>query len=349
MKPHLKTGLLLALLATLSYQNLAIAGAKLFAGTGAAATTEFTNFKTAIKSATTQDGSLINWDAVKLDGTDANPNTRVIQQGKTVEIPIDRFKVRGVIFADPYTVSGDGFAAANPATTGQFPAFTPSNTFAMFDNKNGEFKDRKIEQSFVLVNTTTGAGTRGFGAIFLDVEQEGSSSIEYFGRDAANNKISLGKFYVKPSGKSGEPQFLGVLFDAPVVSDVEITPGARALFSFDSNSVKAFGAENLAQGIDLAVTDDFIFAVPETLKTSTAKVSEADCLFNWAEKTLADYFPANSGSTQTWAPYRFRYYNYSKSYVGISYSDYHLYYLGPNGVIQDVGAAADWFTRAQCW
>ncbi|HZP86011.1 MAG TPA: PEP-CTERM sorting domain-containing protein [Burkholderiales bacterium] len=231
-----------------------------FSGSGASATTAFNDFNTAIQ--VVPNPRRINWDGVKLDGTDANPNTRVIVNNSTVEIPIDRFRNVGAIYADPYSVSGDGFAGVNPATAGQFPAFTPNNTFAMFDTNPGEFNDRFIQQTFVLANTNTPAATRGFGAIFIDVEQAGSSSIEYFGTNSKGEKVSLGKFNV-PTGASGEPEFLGVLFDAPIITEVELTLGTNALFNFDGTSFQSFGPENLAQGIDLAVTDDFLFANPE--------------------------------------------------------------------------------------
>ena len=65
-----------------------------------------------------------------------------------------------------------------------------------------------------------------------------------------------------PTGASGEPQFLGVLFDSPVVTDVNLTVGTNTLFNFDGTSFQSFGAENLAGGTDLAVTDDFVFAEP---------------------------------------------------------------------------------------
>lgn len=239
------------------------AGPIVFSGSGADATTVFNDFRAAIGG-----GSRIAWDGVRLDGTDVNPNTRVIDPGKTVEIPVDRFRGVGAIYEDPYAVSGDGFASVNSGTAGEFPAFSPNNTFAMFDFNPGEFEDRFIEQSFVLPGTNIAAGTRGFGAIFIDVEDPTSSSIEYFGLNANGDEVSLGKFFV-PAGRSGEPEFLGVLFDQPFVTSVKLTVGTNALFSNDgtSTSFQSFGGENLAAGIDLAVTDDFVFATPTLAAT----------------------------------------------------------------------------------
>jgi hypothetical protein len=250
-----------------------------FSGAGANATTAFDDMKSAIGGVNNgvtpgSQGSgfrTINWDGVKLDGTDINPNTQVIDPNKTVAISVDRFLGNGALFADPYAVSGDGFSSVNPDTAGEFPSFSPNNTFAMFDFDPNSFQDRFIEQSFTIPGSTSKAGTRGFGAIFSDVELAGSSSIEYF-----NGSTSLGKFDVTPSA-SGEPQFLGVLFDDPIVTGVTLTLGNNALFNFDGNQINSFGAEDLANGIDLAVTDDFVFAEPEAI--NNGKVPEPGMMF----------------------------------------------------------------------
>lgn len=250
------SSIVLSLLATAA--ESAQASTLIFSGSGTTATNAFNDFRTAIGG-----GSRIGWDGVRLDGTDANPNTQVIDPGKTVAISVDRFLGAGALFADPYAVSGDGFASVNPDTTGEFPAFSPQNTFVMFDFNSGQFNDRFIEQSFVLPGTNIAAGTRGFGAIFVDTENSDSSSIEYFGTTTSGAKISLGKFFV-PVGASGEPQFLGVLFDSPIVTEVQLTVGTNALFSFDGTTIQSFGGEDLENGTDLVATDDFVFATPTT-------------------------------------------------------------------------------------
>ena len=239
----------------------------IYSGSGDDAATALNAFRAAIGGDRNNAGPAdsgrreISWDGVRLDGTDANPNTQVVDSGHTVIIPVDRFRAQGALFGDPYAVSGDGFASVNPDTAGQFPAFSPNNTFVMQDETPDQFDDRFIGQSFTIPGTTTAAGTRGFGAIFIDTEKAGSSSIEYLGHDTAGHEVSLGTFEV-PTGASGEPQFLGVLFDSPVVTDVNLTVGTNTLFNFDGTSFQSFGGENLASGTDLVVTDDFVFAEP---------------------------------------------------------------------------------------
>lgn len=205
----------------------------------------------------------INWDAVKLDGTDFNGNTLVISAGKTIGIPVNRFAARGVTFAEVYAVSGDGFASVNPAMAGNFPAFSPSNTFAMFDEPSIEVVFNPASDPL------TPATVRGFGVVFEDVEAANSASIEYF-----SGTFSLGKFFV-PAAGNAQPSFLGVLFDQRVVSRVEITPGVDAPFDFDGHTATPTAPEDWFHGRDIAVTDDFVYPEPQA---GVAKCSPTDSI-----------------------------------------------------------------------
>lgn len=240
-----------------------------FGGTGTTeATTALNTFRTVAGAdnggtASPQTGGRreITWDGVRLDGTDNNNNTTLIVQGKITGIPVNRFQARGVTFSEVLAVSGDGFASANANIANQFPAFSPANTFAPFNSN-------KYTVNFVLASapTTTPvqASTRGFGAIFLDVEQANSSSLEFF-----NGALSLGKFFVTP-GTNGQTQFLGVLFNAPIVTRVVVTGGTAQVFNFNNGQVTSGPAESATT--DLAVVDDFVYAEPVT---NTASLSAA--------------------------------------------------------------------------
>ncbi len=145
---------------------------------------------------------VINWDGVALDGTDFGGVATVINNGKVVGISLNRFQERGVFFEEIYAVSGAAsptdqstFSTVNPNVANLFPAFSPVETFAMFN-------DNTIGLSFVLAaaHTTTPApaATRGFGAIFRNVRLANMTSIEYF-----NGVRSLGKFFVA-NGTQGQ-------------------------------------------------------------------------------------------------------------------------------------------------
>jgi CSLREA domain-containing protein len=199
----------------------------------------------------------INWDGVALDGTDFGGNTTVIVPNKVVGIPVNRFQERGVEFEEVYAVSGDGFVSVNPNVAGQFPAFSPTKTFAMFN-------DNTIDFSFVVPsnhnNAPVQAVTRAFGAIFLDVETPNTTSIEYF-----SGTTSLGKFFV-PVGGSGQPEFLGEVFQNAAITNIHIELGTATLFSFNGTTVTP-GPADAPPGTDLAVTDDFAYAEPTAVPT----------------------------------------------------------------------------------
>jgi len=217
----------------------------------------------------------INCDGVQTNGTDFGgpPNTLQINKNLsngTIIIPKNRFIGQGVYFSDPYAVSGDGFTDVNSSVVGLFPAFSPPNTFAMTNNNT-------VDLSFNLPTSSTStpvpAATRGFGAIFINNELQGSSStpgssIEYFSGDR-----SLGTYYV-PVGTQGQAEYLGELFPDAVVTRVTLTLGTDVLFSFDgATATPGPNANNPGAGHNLVVTDDFSYAEPVPLNSDPAIIS----------------------------------------------------------------------------
>ncbi len=272
--------------------SAAIADAALLPGSGASlAGTEFTgvggnntsttagsanaalsDFKAAIggvnngATAAPQNGGfrVITWDGVQLGGADFGGNTTVIDLNNVVGIPINRFQNVGTEFEQVYAVSGPAsgsdastFTTVNPSVTNLFPAFSPTNTFAMFN-------DNTIDFSFVLPsnpNTAPApAASKAFGAVFLNVQVPNTTSIELF-----NGNTNLGTFFV-PVGAAGEAEFLGELFASPIITRVSITLGTDVLFSFDGVHFQAGPqADDPGNGHNLVVTDDFVFAEPVPL------------------------------------------------------------------------------------
>jgi hypothetical protein len=196
----------------------------------------------------------ITWDGVKVDGTDnvAGPgSTTVITPGHTVGIPLDRFQGQGVFFGAVYAVSNDGFADVNPNVAGLLPAFSPSNTFAMFNDNGIDFK-------FVAPSATNtalvSAASRGFGAVFENVEQPGTT-IQYFHNDTLLDTVD-----VPVSGTPGAQEFAGELFTQPIVTNVLLTLGNGVIFKFDGTTVTPGGANTATN--NLVSVDDWAFAEP---------------------------------------------------------------------------------------
>jgi PEP-CTERM motif len=183
----------------------------------------------------------INWDGVP--DLFSAPNL----------MPPDFFNVnspRGAVFSTP----GSGFevsanAGIAPIEFGNIDATYPT-VFATFSPQRlfTAIGSNITDVRFFVAGTNTPAVTSAFGAIFTDVDTIGSS-LQFF--DVFNN--SLGTFAV-PSLIGNETfEFLGVIFDSPVISRVRITSGNAALGA----GINDGGA------IDLAVMDDFLYAEPQ--------------------------------------------------------------------------------------
>src|SRR4029079_18774064 len=87
--------------------------------------------------------------------------------------------------------------------------------------------------------------------------------------------VRLGKFLVPP-GERGQAQFLGVLFNTPIVTRVIITAGAAQVFNFSNGQVTAGLPDltvNAVQYADQSVADDFIIAEPVAATSTTAAVA----------------------------------------------------------------------------
>ena len=93
---------------------------------------------------------------------------------------------------------------------------------------------------------TTPALTRGFGAVFTDVEPADTSGIEFFDATGA----SLGTYYAPAASGSETLSFLGVDFGDAAVSRVRVTAGTAA----------PGGPEGA--GTDPVVLDDFTHGEP---------------------------------------------------------------------------------------
>lgn len=179
----------------------------------------------------------INWDG-------APPTTNTALVGN----PFAGFlNTRGALFTTP----GTGFIQATPAGMAanfmnsdfgtDFKTFSDPRLFAPIGSN--------VHDATFFIPGTAGqvpATVSGFGAVFTDVEQANTSSLQFFGADGN----SLGVFAVPPfdNGLS----FLGVIFDAGErITRVRITSGTAALGN--------------ASGQDFVALDDFIFAEPRVV------------------------------------------------------------------------------------
>jgi len=187
----------------------------------------------------------INWDGAP--GTDATTP------------PANPFTVflntRGAFLLTP----GSGFSQAPPsggpqgglatlfnnATYGSiFKTFSPLRLFTPVSSN--------VTQLYFFQpgsNGSTLATVRGFGAVFTDVDQASSTSIELF---ALNGELLYSSF-VPASPGDGNLSFIGVSFEDSNISVIRITTGNTAPGPNDGGPV------------DVVMMDDFIYAEPVVL------------------------------------------------------------------------------------
>ena len=183
----------------------------------------------------------INWDGVP--NSSAAPNAHAGNFFNTNS-------PRGVVLSTP----GSGFQVSATAASGipvDFGNINPSYP-ALFNAFSAERLFTAIgsnitDVSFFVPGTTTPALSRGFGAVFADVDIANITGITLFDIDNA----SLGTFFAPATNGNGTFSFVGALFNEPLIAHVRITSGTGAL-----------GGNDVGQGVDLVVMDDFIFGEP---------------------------------------------------------------------------------------
>ncbi|HEY4284720.1 MAG TPA: PEP-CTERM sorting domain-containing protein [Chthoniobacterales bacterium] len=191
----------------------------------------------------------INWDGVP--AAFSAPNT----------LPASFFNVnspRGVLFSTP----GTGFEVSSATTdngpsqpaAANFGNIDPSytNTFAPFSQQRlfTSLGSNITDISFFVPGTNTPALTRGFGAVFSDVDLANATSIQLFG---VNHSL-LGTFFVPNLTGTQTFSFLGISYATPMISSVRILAGNTPLGpgAVDENG----------NVVDVVVMDDFLYGEP---------------------------------------------------------------------------------------
>ncbi len=175
----------------------------------------------------------INWDGVPAALTNVDT------------FPLAFFNVnskRGVVMSTPGTGLRIDSTAFGDST--QFRAFSPKKLFAAVGSD-------RVGVDFKVVGTTTNGLVKGFGVVFSDVDNAGSTVVAFY--DANGGLLAN----LAAPAKSGarEFSFIGAVFDKPVIASVIIASGDVAL-SAAVTDVSAGGRQ------DKVAMDDFIYGEP---------------------------------------------------------------------------------------
>jgi hypothetical protein len=171
---------------------------------------------------------------------------------------------------------------------------------------------------------TTGGGSGG--AIYNDGN---SFALQVCGSEINNNtaREGGGAIFFVSNDRSGTLAITNSVLSANPSAGFE-TAGLPGIFYLGSGSAQ-LSASTLDRG-----------------NTTTS----ADCVFNWGEHHYAELLTPTTGRSQTLAPYYYRHYAATNSYVGISSQDDRLRYMGSasNHQMLDLGSMATWKQSAGC-
>ena len=119
-----------------------------------------------------------------------------------------------------------------------------------------------------------------------------------------------------------------------------------AAADFDSGFV-GWGGACAAAGMNPACTV-LVSALARVTASFSNDKATAECFFAYAEATVPALLSPKGSATRYMAPYYFRYYPTSGSYLGLSTADGHAYYLAPGSAPLDLGLALQFLAAASC-
>ncbi len=187
----------------------------------------------------------VNWDGVAAALTNNN------------NFPVDFFnntdpagpngRKRGLLYLDasvPLRVDSSNFREINPGY---------EDELVPFSNKRSIIAANSIHSDVVfrLAGTTTDAAVKGFGIVFLDVDDANSTSLEFF-----NGNKNLGTFKAPARTNAGSFSFLGVHFPQEKITRVRIKAGS-AVLSAVNNDISDGGSH------DIVAFDDVFYDEPK--------------------------------------------------------------------------------------
>ncbi len=162
------------------------------------------------------------------------------------------FQVSGADDAATAGVNEARFGNLNPNYPSEFQTFSATKLFTSLGSNI-------YDVNFFVPGSNTPATTRGFGAVFVDVDLLNLTSLEFF--DAQSN--SLGQFFAPV--QNGGLSFLGATLgnvNDPGIARVRFTLGNQAIGPNENPNAVEFPS-------DVVVLDDFIYGEPNAASSAT--------------------------------------------------------------------------------
>jgi len=188
----------------------------------------------------------VNWDGVPANFTNNN------------NFPFDFFNLtdpagangrkRGLVYLDkgsPLRLDSSSFTEIDASYADELLPFSKKKSIISANSIVSEIV-------FKVPGANTDAFVKGFGIIFLDVDDANSSYLEFF-----NGNKSLGVFKAPVRNQAGGFSFLGVHFPNEKITRVKITAG-NAILAAGTKDVSDNGSK------DLVAFDDLFYSEPQS-------------------------------------------------------------------------------------
>ncbi|MGB5831640.1 MAG: hypothetical protein WBG92_06570, partial [Thiohalocapsa sp.] len=116
----------------------------------------------------------------------------------------------------------------------------------------------------------------------------------------------------------------------------------------DTNSyLKISAANNHVYYVDPSGAQQDVGPLANWLPLAGCQPPPTQCLFDWAERFASGLFAPSGATSVVSFDYSYRYYAQTRSYLGLSSADGHVWYLA-GGTLVDAGAYDYWINRAGC-
>jgi hypothetical protein len=180
----------------------------------------------------------INWDAVPAAVTNVTDFPAAFFNTTSTRGLVYDLRSRGL------EVSDQRFTDINPTYASEFNPFSGLKVFSPVGNNISDVE-------FLVSGSDTEAAVRGFGAVFMDVDVEGSTGLILIAEDGR----PLGSILAPARSDARGASFVGVVLDEPVIGRVRIVSG---------NGHLAPNQDDISQGghRDLVVVDDILYGEP---------------------------------------------------------------------------------------
>ncbi len=192
----------------------------------------------------------INWDDIPSLQTNTNNFPADFFASTDAALPDMRksgFQLIDQLGTIGFRVDSSKFSQIDPSYSSQIGAFSGMKTFT-------NLNDNVFEAEFRVPGTGNRAYVKGVGIVFVDVDDNTSTSVEFF-----NEFVSFGVYQVPAKTSGSNFSFLGVQFPDEEVLKVRIISGNGKLAAgtFDISTGSSSNAK------DIVVIDDVIYSEPK--------------------------------------------------------------------------------------